>query len=221
LEFDAEGGFRLRDLPPELKDQIRLRLAEKRVVQHVPKDMNGLRLEENTRGIVKRENGRVVLRQRKPDADGRPVLNETVELESKVIGLTFPGGHGGKLSKLNGVRVIVDNFGVAILDDSRLAPEQRFIIIPFAHVWRTLNELRIRNGGKPPLVLRNGEVLKICEGKRIGLWRIFSIKNNTSGMALDLGPVEAVKATWINVLLKSLLRDKALRLNTTLTGADT
>ncbi|MDR2675154.1 MAG: hypothetical protein LBC18_09925, partial [Opitutaceae bacterium] len=41
FDFNHEGRFELHDLPAELKEQIRQRLAEKRVVQHVPADMGG------------------------------------------------------------------------------------------------------------------------------------------------------------------------------------
>lgn len=209
FDFDEAGRFRLRDLAPALKEQIRQRLAERRVVQHIPADMSGIRVEENTRGVLKRENGRVFLRQRKKDADGKAVLNLTDEPEGKVVGLPKPNGIGGKLAALNGVRVIADNYGVAILADASLPPDQRYVIIPFAGVWARLRDLSCRNGGKVPCVWRNGQILSINKGPRAGHWRIFSIKNNTSGMALDLGTVEAVRPVWINCLLKSLLRDGA------------
>lgn len=209
FEFDAQRGFRLRDLPDALKQQIREKLSERRVVQHVPADMSGLRVEENTRGILKRENGRVFLRQRKNNADGKVVTNITSEPEAKVIGLPAPGAPGGKLAKLNGVRVIVDNYGVAILDDPALPPAERFVIVPFAKVWQRLEELAARNGGKRPQLWRNGQIIQLAKGARAGRWRIFSIKNNSSGMALDLGAVDAIRPTWINCLLKSVLRDGA------------
>lgn len=218
-EFDASGGFRLRDLPESLKTQLRQRLAERRVVQHVPADMSGIRVEENTRGVVKRENGRVYLRQQKRDADGKLVVNETHEPEGKVIGLPRADGQGGKLARIKGVRVIADNFGVAILDDETLPPAERFVIIPHARVWEQLQALRVRNGGKPAQVWRNGQIIELAKG-RPGRWRICSIKNNASGMALDLSAVDAIKGTWINVLLKSLLRDGAKVLESTLTGGD-
>lgn len=215
-DFDANGSFRLRELPEELNQQLRRRLAECRVVQHVPADMSGLRVEENTRGILKRENGRVFLRQRKVNADGKTVVNQTHELESKVVGLT----PGGKLSKLNGVRVIADNFGVAILADEKLQPAERFVVIPFARVWQQVQQLKNRNGGRLPQIWRNGQIIQLANGPRAGQWRIFSIKNTTNmGMVLDLGAVDAVAASWINVRLKSLLRDGARRLTTTLAGA--
>ncbi len=218
-EFDASGRFILRDLPESLKQQLRTRLAERRVVQHVPADMSGIRVEENTRGIVKREDGRVWLRQRKANAKGEIVLNRGDEPENKLLGLRQPGDRAGKLAAQKGVRVITDNFGVAILDDEKLPPSERFVILPFARVWQQLQALTQRNGGKRPKVWRNGQIITLPTGTRAGQWRIYSIKNNTSGMALDLGSVEGTKATWINVLLKSLLRDGAvLRNSNRLTG---
>lgn len=217
-DFDASGGFRLRDLPETLKTQLRKRLAERRVVQHVPADMCGIRVEENTRGVTKRENGRVFLRQQKRDADGKLVVNKTSEPEGKVIGLPRADGQGGKLARIKGVRVIADNFGVAILDDDKLPPAERFVIIPHARVWEQLQALRARNGGKTPQVWRNGQIITLDKG-RPGQWRICSIKNNASGMALDLGAVDAIKGAWINVLLKSLLRDGAKVLASTLAGS--
>lgn len=54
-QADSEGRMHLTDLPEELKRQLRARLAEKRVVQHIPADMSGLgkRIRQNTTGILK------------------------------------------------------------------------------------------------------------------------------------------------------------------------
>jgi len=40
--FNAERRFEMRDLDDKLKKQIRQRLGEKRVVQHIPARMDGL-----------------------------------------------------------------------------------------------------------------------------------------------------------------------------------
>jgi CRISPR-associated endonuclease Csn1 len=63
-QADASGRMHLAELPAELQQQLRRRLAEKRVVQHVPADMSGVKVEENTRGVVGEKDGRVLLRQR-------------------------------------------------------------------------------------------------------------------------------------------------------------
>lgn len=220
VEIDSEGRWRLRSLlenHPAIDQQIRARLAERRVVQHVPADMGGLRLEENTRRFLHIDNDRAQLIQRAPRGpDGtRPSPKRTNEPLAKIFGLK-----GGKLARIKGVRVITDNYGVAILDDATIPPEERFVVVPHRQVWRTLRELKSRNGGKAPCLLRNGQVLHLKTGKRPGLWRIASIKNNASGFALDLAPVDTTKANWINVLLKSILRDQATPHPTTFSGSN-
>jgi CRISPR-associated endonuclease Csn1 len=220
VEIGSNGRWRLRSLlenHPAVDQQIRTRLAERRVVQHVPADMSGLRLEENTRRVLESADGRVKLRQRAPrDPEGnRPPAKITNEPLAKAFGLT-----GGKLAVLKGVRVVTDNFGVAILDDTALPAEERFIVVPHRQVWRSLRELRQRNGGKVPWLLRNGQLLQIPNGARKGVWRVFSVKNTTNmGLVLDLGTAEAVSASWINVRLKSLLRDQARSLRTRYDGS--
>lgn len=220
VDIDAEGKWRLRSLlenHPALDKQIRARLAERRVAQHVPADMSGLRLEENTRRVLESSEGRVKLRQRAPrDADGnRPTAKITNEPTAKAFGLV-----GGKLAALKGVRVVTDNFGVAILDDATLSPEERFIIVPHRQVWRSLAELKARNGGKAPQLWRNGQIVALPSGARAGLWRIFSIKNSSEkGLVLDLGQVDSLKATWREVILRSLLRDGATKSAASLLGA--
>ncbi|MBI2511910.1 MAG: hypothetical protein HYV96_08025 [Opitutae bacterium] len=218
LDFDERGGFRLRDLGSGLKEQIRQRLAERRVVQHVPADMSGLRVEENTRGVVKREGGFVHLRQQKRNADGKLVVNHTREPEGKVVGLPQCSDVSGKLAKLNGVRVIADNFGVAILKDAALDPALRFIVIPYERVWQRLDELRERNDGSRPLVLRNGMLVEVPRGRYQGRWMVRGVQlNQKSGMLVDLsypdfinyrvpGRSESKQNVSLNTLVKDGLR---------------
>lgn len=46
IEITKDGELRLKDLPPELKEQLCERLKERRVVQHIPADVSGLRCKE-------------------------------------------------------------------------------------------------------------------------------------------------------------------------------
>lgn len=226
FDFDAHGRFGLRDLPKEWKEGIRRRLAEKRVVQHVPADMGGMRAEENTRGVERVEEGRVFLRQQSRDQKtGAITVKPTNETIAKVVGLA-PNQGVGKLQQQNGVRVITDNFGVAILDH---APEgeDKFAIIPWHKVWHRLGELQKRNSGKPPRVLRNGMLIHVPRGLFTGSWRLFSAKNNASGLAVDIGWPDVVRLRnkapghKINVRLSTLLRDGLEILSTKLTGLPT
>ncbi|MBP9913616.1 MAG: hypothetical protein KBF26_09440 [Opitutaceae bacterium] len=208
FDFDERGQFRLRDLAPPLKEQIRTRLAERRVVQHVPADMSGLRVEENTRGIVKRENGRVFLRQRKRNVDGQLIVNLTDEPEGKLVGLPKGDGIGGKLAALNGVRVIDGNFGIAILDATHLPENERILVVRFSRVWRQLRTLKVTNNGKAIRLLRNGFIIHVPRGSRKGTWRILSTKETEAyGIAVDLAAPDGCKLVKGNSPVAILVRD--------------
>ena len=83
------------DLPAEFKKQIAERLKERRVVQHVPSDMSGARLEMNTWRVVKTEGDQATLRQRTfgpkdidPETGARKrTTKEAKERASKLVGL--------------------------------------------------------------------------------------------------------------------------------------
>jgi hypothetical protein len=215
FDFNAENRFSMRDLDDKLKEQIRQRLAEKRVVQHVPARMDGLRVEQNTWRVVATKDEEVILKQRIRQPDGTRPEKITEEKRSKLLGLR-PVNGSGKLAANKGALVIPDNFGVAL--DPQLA------IIPFHKVWTRLQELKKANNGKMPRVLRNGQLIQVPEGKFKGVWRIFSAKNNTSGMAVDMGQPDVVRLKnkmeghKINVLLASLLKSKMAVARTPLTG---
>ncbi len=199
IQISADGQIQLADLPPFLKEQIGRRLAERRVIQHVPSEMHGLRVEQNPWRVLTVQDGMATIAQSTRNEEGIRIKKQKAEKVTKLLGLE-PQGHG-KLKANKSVLVIAENFGVA------LDPEPQ--IIPFHKVWHRWQELRARNGGKPPRLLRNGMLIGLEGGveKRRGLWRVCSVKNNSSGIALDLSKPDECKASWINVLLKSLLRD--------------
>jgi len=212
LRHSSEGP-RLIDLPASVKEELRRRLAEKRVVQHVPRKMEGLRVEQNAWRMVTVDNGIATLQQRVRQPDGARKLNVAREKLSKLL-----GSQPGKLARLKGALVIPDNFGVAILE-----PEP--VVIPFHKVWVRLNDLRNAHGGKPVKVLRNGQLIRVTGGKNFkGVWRVFSAKNNATGLALDLGEPDVVRLQnktpghKINVRLATLIKDGMEVLNCSLTG---
>jgi CRISPR-associated endonuclease Csn1 len=214
IEFGPKGEPRLIDLPKTYKKQIHDGLAQRRVVQHIPAEFAGLRAEQNAwRVLGPAEDGQILLRQRIRQPDGTRPLKERKEKHGKLIGL-----HPGKLQSLKAALVVADNYGLA------LDPEPE--IIPFHKVWVRLRELREKNGGRSIRVLRNGMLIKIPTGKYTGIWRIFSLKNNTSGLALDIGRPDVVRLRnkteghKINVLLASLLRDGLKPLDPPLCGVD-
>jgi len=216
FDFNAENRFELRELDDKFKEQIRQRLAEKRVVQHIPARMDGLRVEQNTWRVVSENDGEVMLRQRIRQPDGTRLRKETEEKPAKLLGL-HPTDGNGKLAKNKGALVIPDNFGVAL--------DPKPAVIPFHKVWPQLEELRRTNGGKRPRVLRNGQIINVPKGNKFkGLWKVFSAKNNAAGIALDIGSPDVVRLKnktdghKINVRLATLVKDGMEICKTPLTG---
>jgi CRISPR-associated endonuclease Csn1 len=217
FDKDAEGRFQMRDLHNRLKEQVRQRLAERRVVQHIPARMDGLRVEQNTWRVVSVQDGEAILRQRVRAADGSRPGKTTQERVTKLLGLR-PANGMGKLQANKGALVIPDNFGVALTN-----PDP--VIVPFHKVWPRLSELKARNGGKVPRILRNGQLIRVPGGKKFkGVWRVFSAKNNAKGIALDIGSPDVVRLKnkteghKINVRLATLIKDGMEVLKTPLTG---
>lgn len=204
-KWGPENQLYILDLDESLKDQIRTRLAEKRVVQHIPVDMGGLHVEENTRGIASVENGRVYLNP--------PVMAKGSEIAvsaNKLVGFNPPDGKS-KLQPQRGVRMITDNYGVAILD--HCADEaRRLVIIPWHKVWARIHRgwtgmpsLKELNGGKMPRILRNGMVIRIGKFKvqtptRVVLenseWTIHSIGDFDGTIKVDLKPRDVIRTRY-------------------------
>ncbi len=199
VEFDRDGTLRLAPLVEPLLAQIRTRLAERRVVQHIPAEVRGLRAELNAWRVVRIQEGEAHLRQRMRQPDGTRSLKEKKEKTGKLVGL-IPG----KLHRLKAALVIADNFGLA------LDPEPQ--IIPFHKVWNRLRDLREKNGGKPVRVLRNGMLIHLPRGDFTGTWRVCSIKKDRSkGLVLDFAVPDQVGIRYTGKEQLSQRRDVRLR----------
>jgi hypothetical protein len=160
--------------------------------------------------VISIHEGRAKLRQKVRDPKtGKLSQKETEEPLIKLVGL-----REGKLKQQKGVRVITDNYGVAILN---ALPEgtpdaERFQIIPWHRVWHRIAELKKANRGQKPLILRAGQVIQVAEGNFPGTWMLHSVKNNATGMAVDMGWPDVVtlrnktEGHKINVRLASLLK---------------
>ena len=229
FKISERGQIFLSPLPATLRESIAAALREERVVQHVPADMSGAKLELNIWGIDKIEGTRAVLRQRShtvnPDGRRRRVMKLdkmgklTTESVNKLVGI-HPIGDDSKLQKIKGALVISSNYGVAL--------DPIPTMIPHFSVYKRLQELRLANGGKPVRVLRNGQIINMINMKKAeknGLWIIKSVKNNKDGTALDLQRCSAAQPSsktcsnnWINVKLSSILPYLHLRHDFNYTG---
>lgn len=210
LYHSTQHGVVFAKEPPlELTDQVRARLAERRVVQHVPADMGGVRAEQNTWRVVVVADGLVTLRQQMRGADGGRLDAKIVqEKPTKIMGLAE-----GKLSHIKGALVIEANYGVA------LDPEPQ--IIPWHKVWHRLRNLQRENENERPRILRNGMSITVPRGRYAGTWRVFSTK---ASLTLDLGATDKVALASTGpdqkreVQLRTLLRDGLEVLPRPLTG---
>ena len=210
--FNAEKRFELHDLDKKFKEQIGRRLAEKRVVQHVPARMDGLRVEQNTWRVVAVKDDEVILKQRIRQPDGKRPEKVTEEKPAKLLGLNPTNGNG-KLAKNKGALIIPDNYGVVL--------DPQPTVIPFHKVWTRLQELKKANGGKMPRVLRNGQLIRVPRGSRAGIWRVISTKDTEAyGLALDLALPDRIKLDRGNAPIERLIQDGLEILNRGFAGVD-
>lgn len=209
---DADKRLHLKDIPPSVLKSLAAGLAEKRVVRHIPADMSGAHMEEQYRRVIKVEGNLVHLRARGESKD-------IWEKVSNVIGLR----DDSKLRPMKAVlRVKNDNYGLAL--------DPVPVVVPHVSVYKTLQHCRVQNGGKPVRILRAGQNILLTQhkdAKRLGVWRVVSINNNTSnkGITLDLQRPDNAKskkdksvATWRDAILKTLLKTGFEILPKTYTG---
>jgi len=200
IGFDGSRAH-LMDVPHEIKDQLRKCLSERRVVQHVPASMEGLRVEDNTRGVVSfdEESGKVTLCKKgeKP----------TCEVPGKLVGYSVADS---KLKRQKGVRVIEENFGVALT-----VPPQ---VIRWHKVYPQLHAIQEASAGKWPKVWRKGDVLCIPCEQGNELRRIAGIDENTrDGIIIKLRTLDGMERPSES-RVSSLLRAKAFCLKGKYTG---
>jgi hypothetical protein len=190
-----DGVVFAQEPPEEITNQIRARLGERRVVQYIPADMSGMKVEENTRSVEQSLNGKHSL---------NPPHDKGALPGKKLVGL-LPQNQKGKLTPQRGVRVITDNFGVAILDNNL---ENRFQIIPWFKVYQRIykgfdeeRSLIHQNGGKPPRILRNGMIIRIGKFRVLkptrvlenSIWMVDSIGDFDGIIKVDLKPCDVIR----------------------------
>lgn len=207
------GVLFAKEPPASLAAQIRAALAQRRVVQHIPKDMGGVRAEQNTWRVLSIQDGVATLRQRMRGPDGKKqTVKFSEEKATKLMGLTT-----GKLSNLKGALVIGENFGLAILDHAQEEGD-RLVVIPWHKVWNRLAALKMKNGGKSPRVLRNGQIIRFKEKGVEKTWRVCSIKNTARGIMLDIALPDEISPSRAGNRVASFLKNSMEILDSSLTG---
>jgi CRISPR-associated endonuclease Csn1 len=222
VELDAQGRWRLRGLlenHPAIDRQIRVRLAERRVVQHVPADMSGLGgLEQNTWRVTKVDGDRVHLRQKAPrDAGG---VRETAYKHDEIEAEKAFGLRHGRLKTVKGARVLGGNFAIAVLSSPGIPDDQRVRMIRHNQVFKAVRELTLINGGQRPLLYRAGSMVDVPRGSRKGRWRIISPKKSEAyGLSFDLAAVDGMKRGKGDAPVAKLLQDGMRLLKTSYAGS--
>jgi hypothetical protein len=165
-----------------------------------------LRVEQNIWGVLAdNPDGTLTIHQKIRQADGSQKKKDVSEKRIKLLGFS-PKTGTGKLAANRGVLVIPENFGVAILDHAKEKNDQ-LVIIPWHLVHSRIfkgfkdkngkvleTSLIERNSGQMPRILRNGHIIRVKTGtyKDRGAWKITSIKNQKSGVKVNLAQPDTV-----------------------------
>lgn len=210
-EEDGRERVLLQDLPKEIKENIRKKLMEQRVIKHIPADMGGALLKETIQRVLSVQgNGDDAMVSLSKKKDGKKEKNQVKA--SKLVGV-FPEGPS-KLKALKAAIEIDGNYGVAL--------DPKPVVIRHIKVFKQIMALKEQNGGKPVRILKNGMLIHLNsakEPKRAGVWRIASIKDGKVGVKLDLQrPHCAVpskqkhECNWRDVDIVSLLKKYQMKI---------
>lgn len=177
------------------------------------------------RGIIGEKDGRILLRQAKRDEKtGKRKISFTEGVSDKLLGST-PSGGRGKLQSQKAVRVIDDNFGVAILDHIS-SPSGKFILIPWHKVWARIHKglngepsLIERNGGKFPTIIRKGDLISIGPEEERSIFRIFGFgERKRDGIYFDFNTADSIERRQTSLSATQMVKGKFQILKTSLTG---
>lgn len=250
VEISKDGEMRLADLPAAWKAQISNKLKERRVVQHLPADLSGLRCKETVwrvfdptdphpnskrlaRWLAQKEiavpvadakTTLIICRKRRTaepageESAGGKMLRETktwrwvydIKDKTALLGLAPEGDlAAAKLKRIKAVKVLGDNFGLAIDPEPTLIRPHK--------VWHQLDALRKANGGKQPRVIRKGTLIRVTQAKSVkvdyrGVWMVRGTTlNQRAGFLVDLSPADQItyrgqEGCFANVSVATLLK---------------
>ncbi len=247
---DKEGNqkydARLKDIPKEIKDQLAQKLAEKRVIQHIPADQSGADLEETTWRYIAEHKGQALLIQLiartslKEDksantfAWGNPevkkkaaqLLPEVQEfLTKKQINLIEQGRLKLTTEPLRSIIGLQDgklfkNKAVRVISTNfGIALGTKPQLIPFHSVSKHLSKIRTLNNEILPPIIKNGTIISVDDGTWKGLWRVTSVKESKAyGLSLDLAHPEKIKKAKDNAKVPDMLKSGLKVITTPLTG---
>ena len=191
ISISANNEPLLKDLSAEIKNDLAVRLSEKRVRVHIPSKIGTFAPDENQYGIESVDDEKQVVKLRRG--------GKTYGREFKFSLLS--GLKPTKTSKLENRKAILlaeGNYGLW-LDD---IPQ----VIPNLRSWEKIKELR--TSSPEALILRREDLINVKSGDYQGTWRVKSIKDSKGGITLSIVPVDSVslddgiKAALVKTLRK-------------------
>lgn len=211
--WDSHGHLTLQRLAPAVERPIRAALGELRTVQYVSKRLGRTVLQETQWRVEKIEDGRAFLSQGHGESKKRP-KGGSVAL-SAIYGREPPNGDG-KLLRNNAIYQIDGNYAIALTPSPKL--------IRNCFVWRELQALAAKNGGKVPKLLRRGDLIVIPTGPHKGTWLVSSLMDKKEGIKVNLTLPYNASGTynpvshWHEVLITRLYTESATFPRYRLTG---
>ncbi|MDY0144840.1 MAG: HNH endonuclease domain-containing protein [Kiritimatiellia bacterium] len=220
LIFTTNNHIDIKDLPAATLKTISDRLAECRVVRHIPAKMHGVVVDQTTWGIVAADvitklRQKTTEKNARYDESGKRFVKTAEKKRTLLLG--GPDAPDGKLARIKGAIQITENWGCAL--------DPIPTVIPHFKVYPQLRALREKNGGRPVRILRKGSLIQVTAGRFKGIWTVASIKDNAGGICLDINAADKVKIengstdSKINVRLDTLLNSGMKILKPKLTGA--
>ena len=121
--------------------------------------------------------------------------------KTALLGLAPEGdAAAAKLKRIKAVKVLGDNFGLALDPEPTLIRPHK--------VWHQLAALRQRNGGKTPRLLRIGTIIRVTEkGPRSdyrGTWMVRGMSfKQRDGLVLEIAPPDYVQSRRVPGVFES------------------
>ena len=185
VRFSVDGSPYLKPLADSVKKEVIRCLAEKRVIYHIPKTMKGVKTEQTIWGVgAQLSNGKIEIFQYEDlkDQKNRRIgqvrrrRKRDSEWPGKLLGYE-KNSVESNLGSVRGAIQVKGNFGVTLEADPK--------IIPFSNVYRTLNDLGLKDSLDK--ILRQYDIIELKCGKYVGIWRVLSVKNTEAyGVSIDM-----------------------------------
>jgi CRISPR-associated endonuclease Csn1 len=237
---------RLIPLPDAVKNNLSSRLAEKRVVQHIPADQSGAILEETTWRLMGTLEDYAVLTQRvartslKSNPDHPKHRYDDIEFKKEAQKLLPEFSHlfNAKQKRLieRGILKLTTEplrsvIGIkpgklSTLKAVRVISRNYGIalgsnpqIIPHHSVSKRLDEIAEINDGKLPPIIKIGSIIRVTSGTWQGTWRVISVKESKAyGLSVDLATLDGCKKSKGNAKIPNMIEAGLGLLQTKLTG---